>query len=410
MSESITAEELLPSKAEGSKLIEAVIKQSGVDGIKQVPPLAFAVNIPSGLQLDDPNNFLLPTVEIIPTINPLFHALMLNLGAKPNGLRTYEFSVGAEKTKSEMDKKIIRLQALLDVLPGGICYTSDYAEEGEKEGFHSLSTHRHKVFYDLFYAIKETKAGSSIARRSINHMTGQHPTSGPLAGAAIVLSAAKGRLYIKVCTNKTSREGLLFSNEEGTPNFDRLRPSGRLDNPTTTPDRAVDTLEIAAAEGYTVIDPEGQLGLLRRVLSDLVVAQRVSGAPGLGRLVVGNSVKQKLGEADSLMAEYDAERATRSALIPAGIAGEAVQIAKKAGAVAIIDPQVEDVIRMSHSEPVQPEPKNQELQLRDYQREAVGLHLSTEVGFLQCCSVGLGKTAITLRGMRAWADKKSQTS
>lgn len=402
-------EDYLPDAQAGEKLISAAIEEHGIDeGIRQVPPLAFTAQTVDGIQLDDPDSFLLPTVEIAPTINPLFHALMLNLGAKPNGLRTYEFSVGAEKTKEAMADKVMRLQALLEVLPGGICYTNAYSEDGERDGFESYNIRRYAVFYDLFYGIRETKAGEKIDRKAINHMTADHPTSGPLAGAAIVLSVAKGRLYIKVCTNKIGGKGLLLSEEPGTPDLDRLRPSGRLDSVLVTPDRAVSLLEAAAAEGYTVVDPEGQLGLLRRVLADLVIAQRVPGSPGLGRLVVGNSVKQKLGKADGLLGEYDADRATRSALIPAALAGEAVATAKKAGAVAAIDCQVEDVIRMSQSTPVATEPKSEELRLRDYQREAVGLHLATEVGFLQCCSVGLGKTAITLRGMRAWADKKAQ--
>jgi len=400
-------EEQLPSREAGDKLIEAAIAERGVEGIRQVAPLAFTAHTVEGIQLDDPDSFLLPTVEIAPTINPLFHALMTHLGAKPNGLRSYEFSVGAEKSKEAMNDKVIRLQALLEVLPGGICYTNAYAEDGEKEGFAAQNIRRYKVFHDLFYGIRDTKTGEQIDRKAMNHMTSDHPASGPLAGAAIVLSIAKGRLYIKVCTNKIGGKGLLLSEEHGTPDLDRMRPSGRLDALLVTPDRAVNLLETAAVEGYTVVDPEGQLGLLRRVLADLVIAQRVPGSPGLGRLVVGNSVKQNLGKAENLLGEYDADRATRCALIPANLAGEAVATAKAAGAVAAIDSQVEDVIRMSQSKPVEADPKNSELRLRDYQREAVGLHLATEVGFLQCCSVGLGKTAITLRGMRAWADKKA---
>lgn len=401
-------EDQLPTREAGDNLIKAAIGENGVEGIRQVAPLAFTAQTVDGIQLDDPNSFLLPTVEIAPTINPLFHALMIHLGAKPNGLRTYEFSVGAEKSKEDMERKVLNFQALMEVLPGGICYTGEYADEAEKQGFEANNIRRYKVFHDLFYGIRDTKVGERIERKAINHMTQDHPASGPLSGAAIVLSIAKGRLYIKVCTNKIGGKGLVFSDEPGSPDLDRLRPSGRLDALKVTPDRAVSLLETAAEEGYTVVDTDGQLGLLRRVLADLVIAQRVPGSPGQGRLVVGNSVKQKLGEAEALLGSHDPNRATRSALVPAGLAGEAVATAKKSGAIATIDPQVDDVIRMSQAGPVKADPKNAELRLRDYQREAVGLHLATEVGFLQCCSVGLGKTAITLRGMKAWAEKKAQ--
>jgi len=404
----------LPTKEAGEKLIEAAISANGVDGIREVAPLAFTARVMDGVNLEEADSFLGATVEIAPTINPLFHALMVHLGATPNGLRTYEVSAG-----KDADPEL--LQAIMEVLPGGICYPPNCVEEGEKDGFHLNNIRRYKVFHDLYYLLRSTPAGEEMDRAGMTHMTADHPVEGPLAGAAIVVSASKGRVFIKVCTNRAPERaseggvvakgtGLFLSDEPGTPDLDRLRPGGKLDPQQVTPDRAVSLLEAAAEQGYAVVDTEGQLGLLRRVLADLVIAQRVPGSPGQGRLVVGNSVKSKLGKADDRLGERDSERATRSALVPAALAGAAVEAAKKAGAVATIDPQVADVIKMAQAKPVKADPKNSELRLRDYQREAVGLHLSTDVGFLQCCSVGLGKTAITLRGMRAWAEQKAQES
>lgn len=404
-------ENLLPNKEEGAKMINDVIARDGVDAIREVAPLAFTARVMDGVQLDQPDSFLHPTVEIAPTINPLFHALMVHLGATPNGLRTYEVSAGKETDKAEMKRKVELLQAIMEVLPGGICYPSNCVEDGQKNGFAANNIRRYKVFHDLYYLIRSTPAGEEMDRAGMTHMTADHPTSGALAGAAIVISASKGRVFIKVCTNKlNNQDGLYLSDEDGAPDLDRLRPGGKLEPQQVTPDRAVRLLEAASEQGYAVVDSEGQLGLLRRVLSDLVIAQRVPGAPGQGRLVVGNSVKTKLGKAEERLGERSEGSATRSALVPADMAGAAVQAAGKAGVVSAIDPQVADVIKMAQAKPVKADPKNSDLRLRDYQREAVGLHLSTDVGFLQCCSVGLGKTAITLRGMRAWAEKKQSES
>ena len=404
-------ENLLPSKEEGAQMINDAIARDGVDAIREVAPLAFTARVMDGVELDQADSFLHPTVEIAPTINPLFHALMVHLGATPNGLRTYEVAAGKEKDAATMKRKIELLQAIMEVLPGGICYPPNCVEDGQKNGFAENNIRRYKVFHDLYYVIRSTPAGEEMERAGMTHMTADHPTEGPLAGAAIVISASKGRVFIKVCTNKIKgQDGLYLSSEPGTPDLDRLRPGGKLEPQQVTPDRAVSLLEEAAQVGYAVIDSEGQLGLLRRVLSDLVIAQRVPGSPGRGRLVVGNSVKVKLGEAEDRLGERSEDSATRSAMVPAAMAGAAVTAASKAKVVSAIDEQVADVIQMAQAKPVKADPKNAELRLRDYQREAVGLHLSTDVGFLQCCSVGLGKTAITLRGMRAWAEKKQAES
>lgn len=62
----------------------------------------------------------------------------------------------------------------------------------------------------------------------------------------------------------------------------------------------------------------------------------------------------------------------------------------------LIHPALDDIVRMSKSKPY-----TREKRLKDYQKIAVGLHLSTNIGYLQSCAPGLGKTVIQLVGMRA---------
>lgn len=56
-----------------------------------------------------------------------------------------------------------------------------------------------------------------------------------------------------------------------------------------------------------------------------------------------------------------------------------------------VHPALEDIANMASAKPLNDET------LYDYQREAVGLHLSTSIGYLNSCSTGLGKTVMTLR-------------
>lgn len=375
--------------------------ENGAQTISQINPIAFAVEANADADFTKPESFLADNVEVAPVVNPLFHALMLKLGASPKGTRSYEISAGKGENSGQYKANVQRLMAILEVLPGAVCYAPNCAEQGEKKGFRSLNGEKHKIFRDIYCLIHDTAAGEEVERTRINGITQQHPEDGPLAGAAIIINSGKGRIFVKVCTSKLNGNGLLFSDEDGTPDLDRLRPSGKLDPRAMTPDRAVSLMETAASEGYTVLDPQGTLAQIKEQLAGMVVGQRVPGAPGQSRLVVGGEVKAKLGAADKRL---PAEGAVRVALASADAAGEAVKKAQKAGAEAALAPEVRDVIAMAEAKPVSEKVAGGDLTLRDYQREAVGLHLSTQIGYLQACSVGLGKTAITLSGMRATAE------
>jgi len=64
----------------------------------------------------------------------------------------------------------------------------------------------------------------------------------------------------------------------------------------------------------------------------------------------------------------------------------------------LVHPGLSDVVSMANSEPYDGDDR-----LKPYQREAVGLHLSTKIGYLQTCSTGMGKTVMQLTAMRAKA-------
>lgn len=65
-----------------------------------------------------------------------------------------------------------------------------------------------------------------------------------------------------------------------------------------------------------------------------------------------------------------------------------------------IHPALNDVVNMQNAEKYEGDER-----LFDYQKEAVGLHLSTSLGYLQSCSPGMGKTVIQLAAMREKSKK-----
>lgn len=392
--------------------------ENGAQVLNSIPPIAFAAQLAPGVDLGDPRSFLTPVVSFTPVVNPLFHALMVRLGATPQGARTYEVSARKGKNAAERDQIVKNLKAILEVVPGSICYPPNCVEQGEKKGFQSWNISRYKVFRDIYCLIRDTSAGEYIERSILHSITHDHPTpkalasgiaSGedisrlaPLAGAAIVISRAKGRLFFKLCTNRLDGQGLYLSEDPAFPDLDRFRPAGRLSPQMVTPDVAVSMAHSARAQGYEVLDPTGDLEQLSDLLSELVIAQRIPGSPGQSRLVVGQGVQLPLAGDDVRFSEPP-DSNLRIGIVPAAIAGQAVESSLAAGVSAIIDEQVSDIIRMASASPVPPDQEDAPLRLRPYQREAVGLHAATSVGYLQACSVGLGKTAITLRGMREHA-------
>jgi hypothetical protein len=71
---------------------------------------------------------------------------------------------------------------------------------------------------------------------------------------------------------------------------------------------------------------------------------------------------------------------------------------KNPKAAFFMHPALDDIVNMTKAKPYTGDPR-----LKPFQKEAVGLHLSTSIGYLQTCSPGMGKTVIQLASMRARA-------
>lgn len=385
------------------------LKQIERDTISGVSPIALSAKLIDGYPLDDEATFHSRSVLLAPVVNPLFHALMVEFGAVQTGQRSYrvDCSDKADARKAE---------AILRVLPAAACYTDESEDEGEKESFLSFNSKRYTVFTKLYQMFKNNPAHKKMSTQPLRDMRLNHPTEGPISRAAVILrlDEKKDRLSIKVCTTRplisddADRQGWFLTDEPGSPDLNILRPSGVRTPARVTPDQAVAILEEAKTQGFEVL-PNEDMSLIRTALAEMVIAQSVPGAPGGSRLVVGNNVEIKDKDLLKRLAGSRKGRAASWALVPAGIAGNAVEHVRAQGSgAAIIDPAVKDVIRMAlaaENPQISITVEDETVTPREYQIQAVSLHAATELGFLQACAPGLGKTPMTLWGMRLHAEQ-----
>lgn len=360
-------------------LIARALAKGGIDALKAVPPLAFSARLRPGTSPSDPGAYLEPCVELTPAVNPLFDALMLRIGAVPRGLRTWEVGTGRKASPT-------RLQALVEALPGAICYPADLWEKLERRGH--LGSSRSQAAGELSSLIRATDAGAALSFDWWRHFYASkhtHPDEGPLADAALAVSFSTGRMFVQLCTVPREKRALHLA--PGQPDVNLFRRDARRDPVLVTPDVAVEVLETAAARGHVVLDPTGDMRAVRDALPNMVVAQRLPGSPAQARLVVGRDVP-------ALGAGATESQTTTTSIVEATEVATLTAMVAAAGVAVAVAPQVADVARMTRAKAIgRPG-------LRPYQDEAVSLHLATTVGYVNTSAVGLGKTVMTLAAYR----------
>jgi hypothetical protein len=360
-------------------LIKSAVAKGGMKALQAIPPVAFAAALLPGFDPDDPNTYIENSVEIGPVVNPLLNAVLVSIGAVRRGERTYSVGIGKESDPRT-------LEALVEALPGAVCYAEKQAPEIESKGAHAI-----KPFDSATELANQTFYGTDLKARwqhsrLYNHFNVAHPVTGALSGSAVVLNNKNSQVYAKVITApQQPKTGLHLY--PGAPSLDLYPVAQRKDPIRVTPDVAVALLEAAAEQGFTALDPSGTIAVLRAALASMVVAQRVPSAPGEALLVVGKNIKAIKGVK---VPAIEKGRTTRGVQITVGEVGRALQAAEKFGAAVATHRHVADAAAME----LAPDPKV--AGLRHYQNQSVGLHLATEIGFVNACAPGLGKTVMTL--------------
>lgn len=411
-----TADELDKAR----ELIQRAVAKGGHDALCDIRPVAISATLDPRFDPTDPRTLLEPSVEVTPVVNPLFDAVMIALGYDRLGERSY--AIGAGKNTSE---KIIR--ATLEAIPASAARSGKGAERVHQAGLdHTYYRHDSEILNeltncpagsklrleDVTRALFNIPPGSSYMMRRYNERWyAKNEDERYREHSLVGLSTNGTQLMVKVCTawvrhradeaelDGREHRGLAFW--PGAPDLHLLRVKDVRDPIFVTPAEAVALLENARAWGFPVVDG-GHIATLRQKVHDSALVERMPGAPGLARLVVGRNslAAATAGSNLSDLAPLGSSAVYTREGTAAQISEAADQI-ETAGATVICDPRVRDVIVMSKAKPT-----GNRNPLRPYQDEAVSLHLSTDFGYVNACAPGLGKTLMALFAAKEKAEQK----
>lgn len=372
------------------QLIAQAGEKRGVEALRNIPPVVIAASMIDGFDPQRPDTLLHRAVKLTPAVHPLLDAVLTESGATRRGSRTYSVSVNRDADPSV-------LLAALAAIPGNLCYPESYAPMATRAGgFRYLNRYSAaRTLETQLRALPVATRGMDLTKMYEMHPYGTYGAPHPEANVAVVVSVQAAQVYFRICTDQlripTSPEDLLGAD------MDLLTTALRRDPLELPAHEALYLLEEARRAKFTVVDlsPSGrELRDLRELLSTSVSVHPVAGAPAEAVVVAGADVSPRKG-----LPKLDASRTTS---VARQSAGEAVAAAAgvKGRAPVVVDRRVADVGAMALAEPfdesglvvaslggaggVVPS-------LRPYQREAVGVHLATERGYVQASAPGLGK-------------------
>lgn len=366
-----------------AELIRAAQAQGGPDALRNIPPIAFSAKLLPGFDPADPTTLLEPSMIVTPVVHPLLEALLEVSDATRRGSLTWSIGLGE-------DANTIPLGALMDaVTPGTIVVEN--AATGPKGPKDLKDYQPYRKDNDIAMLLLGTPAGAVLNERRRALLRQPFPVAGPASFGAVTLSTEGRSLYMKVVTHH-----LTTGDDDSVPPVAlNLRPAGkpRTDPKPMRPAEVISVLEWASTVGFTVVDPSenGDVAALRRTLASALVAWPAPGRPAEAMVTIGRKVYADVPTGLPIDRPISG-RATSSGRVTADeVAALAAELDPSR---VVLHPAVADAGRLAHAKPVDDE------RLRDYQRDAVGLHVTTSVGFVNVCAPGMGKTVMTLEGMR----------
>jgi superfamily II DNA or RNA helicase len=363
-------------------LLRADKKARKGEAAREVLPLAFKLVPGDGWNPDDPAAYSRSCIAIHPVVDPLFDALMIEAGATRVGSRTYIVGLGKDSSWSLVKR-------VFEIIPPLLVWGGECAKDIDKVGV------AHAPVIDRLADIKRNLVQTPLGKgQTLSFLQGTDyvRTVQPreaLAKTCVVVDVNEDRMYLRVATSRANGDAGLFVAPD-TPDLNVLQADGSRREPvTTTPDRALTVAESLLREGYRVVNDDLDLDMLRDNMRDVLVAQPCDGSPGRSRFVVGGNIKRVPG---LNLGPYTGD--ARVTYVDAQAAGTIINRARKRRMQAFAHPAVDDIGLMATCKPV-------DFPLaRPYQKQAVGLHLATNLGYLNASSPGLGKTVMTLQAMR----------
>lgn len=353
----------------------AMARQGGT--YTNLPAIAYEVKF-HGVDPDSDEALTTPCVTVEPVPHPLLEATLALSTATRRGDMSWSVGMGEENGDPTPLNTMLQL-----VRPGLLVHESEAQTADRPRDMAKWNGHqgRSNLWNNAF--------GHSIAgwmftgARNAQHRVAW-PTDGDRFGGVMLANSATA--WIRFFTNVVELPDYL-------PEVNlHLRPAGKqaIEPKMILAWEAVAVTDWLSEEGVTVVDadPTGALTRARGRLATSVVAVPAIGSPAKAEVSVGATVRGLLPTLGAPRHEGIASR----------VEVDAVMLSETLAAApivpAVLHPGVKDVVEMVRAKPVDDE------RLRGYQAEAVGLHLSTDLGYLNACSPGMGKTVMTLVSMR----------
>lgn len=375
-------------------LLTQIQAAAGPAGLRDLPPIAIWARVLDEYDPADPASLHSRSMTVEAGPDPRVAALLSTSGARQRG--RWSFSVGM----SEDNFRAAPIARLLDsAAPGALVSARAIINERTPR---AMTTHRicgsrandidNHAMIGRAAALMTSERRNRIARAAREMRDNTNPYRGGIA-----LSESNGVFWIQFFTDHFDmpEEALEAGAAETTVLNNRPLIPNRapVDPKPIYPAEAFAVLDWAHRNGLMVVDPdEGtRIGTIRRTLASSVSVWPRPGRPAQARLAVGQLAWPALTTATP------GDRTTCPGTVNVfdvdskGVA-DITKVAVTAGIPASVAPGVADVARLAVAEPVD------DNRLRDHQKHVVGCHDVTDLGFVNACAVGLGKTIMTYGG------------
>lgn len=383
----------------------------GDDALTERPPVALAIRMVPGYRTNSPEALYDPSVLIYPILDPILSALATQSGALSRGTMSLQIPLG-EHPKVGAARRIVETAVAGTILPEHLLQT------GNGNRVRDITS----IFRNVTaYSWRQRVPANSVAAHVLEDGAQRHggvtwdrfPYGGLIHNAPsygiITFKQGHGSLWFKAYTNNLVLPAELL--EEIGPVDLNLRPLGRLrrDPRPLRAAAAVAVCEWAKGLDFELVDVDGSnaLSVLRHRLAHRVTAWSRPGRPAQAMASVGSRVdfgdnpapagvstefvyQRRYGNNGYDNIEVTVERASRVGYVDAGQLANLVA----AGFEVVMHPSVGDVTALASAKPVVDE------RLKPKQREAVGRHLATSVGYANFSDPGAGKTVMTLEAYR----------
>lgn len=378
-------------------LLGHVRAAAGPGALTNLPSIVLSIGLAAGADPSDSDFAYTPSMTVAPAVHPTLAALLDTSGATRRGRATWQVGLGPDSPK---DAVPVLLKSARE---GTIWWKQDLVTRTTARNLRSGSTRHSSAAWaaaERLDYVGGVFRGVAQAYRPNEYAT-PRPGFDDARFGVVSLNASNGSLWISVHTTDYLTLPAYLSEEIGDVPLHLWQPGRPFKDPVTVlPAQALAIAEWARTQGLTLIDPDqsGALATFKAAASRSVVAWPRRGRPAQATIAVGAHVSAKVRKALGVAAPAQGRSAV---LVDTDSVPLAAAIAASGAGTDLIHPAVLDAARMAAATPVV------DPVLRGYQQEAVGLHLSTAIGYLNASSPGLGKTVMVLYAMRQRARKIS---